>query len=189
VRIVRMVFLVVLTVPLLAAQFTREDWSRADEAIVRLKPDAFPNLPEPVRTELTRGDCSIPQPHNEAKADAEPARAEKKNVVSGHFTSAATTDWAVLCSHEKRSSILIFPGSQSAQVERIGEQPDSHYLQAVSEGKKIGYSRVLSVATVKQVRKHFAHADHDGILDSFTGKASLLWYRSGGKWMKVPAGD
>lgn len=184
-RIVRMLFLVLLAIPLLAAQFTREDWSRADEAIVRLKPDAFPNLPEQVRTELTQGGCRVPQP----REDAAGSGAEKKNVVSGHFTSAATTDWAVLCSHEKRSSIFIFRGGRSTRVDRIGERPDSQYLQVVSEGKMIGYSRVLSVATVKQVRKHFAHADHEGILDSFTGKASLLWYRSGGKWMKVPAGD
>ncbi len=180
-RIVRIVFLVSLAVPLLAAQVTREDWSRADEAMVRLKPEAFPNLPQHVRAALARRGCTIPQPYD--------AGSEKKNVFSGHFISAGATDWAVLCSHDKRSSILIFPGGNSAQVESMGEEPDSKYLQVVGEGSKIGYSRVLTVATSKQVRKHFAHANRDGILDSFSGKGSLLWYRSGGKWMKVPAGD
>jgi hypothetical protein len=183
VRLFRTVFLVSLAVPLLAAQLTREDWSRADETIVRFKPDAFPNLPGHVRTALAQRGCTIPQPYD--------AGAERKNVISGHFISARTADWAVLCSHQKRSSILIFilHGVHSAQVERIGDEPDSQYLQVVDEGRKIGYSRVLSVATAKQVHQHFAHANRNGILDSFTGKASLLWYLSGGKWMKVPAGD
>ncbi|HKT51080.1 MAG TPA: hypothetical protein VJV96_12310 [Candidatus Angelobacter sp.] len=179
-RIVGIVFLVSLAVPFLAAQLTREDWSRADETVVRLKPDAFPNLPDHVRVALAQRGCTIPQPY--------PAGAEKKNVLSGHFVSSGTADWAVLCSHRRRSSILIFRG-HSARVDSIGDEPDSQYLQVVDEGRKIGYSRLLTVATAKQVRKHFAHANHDAILDSFTGKASLLWYSSGGKWMKVPAGD
>jgi hypothetical protein len=179
VRMARIMLLVFLAVPFLAAQLTRADWSRADEAVVRLKPDAFPNLPEHVRTALAQRGCTIPQPYD--------AGAERKNVLRGHFISGAA-DWAVLCSHQKRSSILIF-AAHPAQVNSIGDEPDSQYLQAVDEGRKIGYSRVLTVATAKQVRKHFIHAKRDGILDSFTGKASLLWYLSGGKWMKVPAGD
>lgn len=179
-RIVRTVFLISLVVPFLAAQLTREDWARADEATVRLTPDEFPDLPEPVRVALTHRGCTVPQPQD--------ASAEKKNVITGHFTSAGGADWAVLCSHHKRSSILIFPAGHSAQVETIADSADRDYLQVVAEGK-IGYSRVLSVAAKKQVLKHFAHATHDGILDSFTGKASLLWYQSSGKWMKVPAGD
>lgn len=179
-RLFRIVFLVCFAVPLFAAQLTREDWSRADETVVRLKPDAFPNLPEHVRATLAQRGCTIPQPYQ--------AGAEKKNVLSGHFVSSGTSDWAVLCSHRKQSSILIFSG-HSTRVDSIGDEADSRYLQVVDEGRQIGYSRLLTVATAKQVRKPFAHANHDGILDSFTGKASLLWYSSGGKWMKVPAGD
>lgn len=180
-RIPQIVFLTLLAVPLLAAQHTREDWSRADEAIVRLKPDAFPNLPERVRAVLAQRGCTVPQPYD--------AGAKERNVLSGHFTSSGGADWAVLCSHQKRSSILIFPGGHSAHVDTIGEEPDSQYLQLVDQGRKIGYSRLLTVASAKQVRHHFAHSNHDGIFDSFTGKASLLWYSSGGKWMKVMAGD
>lgn len=180
-RFSRIVSLVSLVVPLLAAQPTHQDWSRADAAIVRLKPDAFPNLPQRMRTALARRGCTIPQPYD--------AGAERKNVLSGHFISPGPADWAVLCSRQMRSSILIFRSGHPSQIQAIGDEPDSQYLQVVDEGHKIGYSRLLTVATARQVRKHFAHANHDGILDSFTGKASLLWYSSGGKWMKVPAGD
>jgi hypothetical protein len=181
VRPFRIVLLVCLAVSLLAAQLTREDWSHADEAIIRLKPDVFPNLPAHVRAALVQRGCSIPQPDD--------GGAERKNVLTGHFISTVNPDWAVLCSHQKRSSILIFPSGSSAPVNSIADKPDSDYLQVVNGSRKIGYSRVLSVATLKQVRKHFAHANRNGILDSFTGKGSLLWYLNGGKWMKVPAGD
>ncbi len=180
-RIAGILFLVSLAVPLVAVQLTREDWSRADNAILRLKPDAFPEVPEHVRAALEQRGCTIPQPYD--------AGAAKKNVISGHFISAGTTDWAVLCSRAKQSAILVFRSGHSAQVETIGEAPDSQYLQVTGEGQKIGYSRVLTVATTKQILKHFAHANRDGIEDTFTGKASLLWYRSSGKWMKVAAGD
>lgn len=180
-RIVRVLSLVLLAVPLLTAQLTREDWSRADEAVVRLKPDAFPNLPDAVRAALEQHGCTIPQPYDAGYA--------KKNIISGHFLSSTASDWAALCSHEKRSAILIVPAGHSAGVERIAEEPDSQYLQVAGDGQKIGFSRLLSVASARQVRKHFAHASRDGIEDSFTGKGSLLWYHSGGKWIKIAAGD
>ena len=180
-RIAQIAFQVLLAVSLLAAQVTREDWIRADDAIVRLKPDAFPNLPERVRGVLVQRGCKVPQPYD--------AGGKRKNVLRGQFTSSGASEWAVLCSHHKRSSILIFRAGHSAPVDRIGDEPDSQYLQLVDEGRKIGYSRLLTVASAKQVRHHIAHSNHDGIFDSFTGKASLLWYSSGGKWMKVMAGD
>ncbi len=47
------------------AQFTRDDWGRADEATVRLSPSTFLTLPSSVRTELERRECTIPQPYGE----------------------------------------------------------------------------------------------------------------------------
>jgi hypothetical protein len=158
-------------------QATREDWRRADEAIVRLQPGAFRDLPAELRTELEHRGCTIPQPYN--------AGGRKKNVITGPFTSAGQTDWAVLCSHEKRSAILVFRGGHSGQVDSLAEEPDSQYLQAVAGGQKIGYSRLLAVAPVKVIRQHFPQGDHAGIQDTFMEKASVLWYRSGGKWKKV----
>ena len=160
----------------LGVQTTRDDWRRADEAIVRLQPSAFPDLPAELRTDLEQRGCTIPQPYN--------ASTQKKNVISGAFTSAGQNDWAVLCSHAKRSAILVFHGGHSSRVDSLAEEPDSQYLQIVGP-QKIGYSRLLAVAPAKVVHQHFPQSNHSGIQDVFIEKASVVWYRSAGKWVKV----
>jgi hypothetical protein len=171
-----------------AAQFTRDDWRRADEATVRLSPSTFRNLPAEVRTALERRGCTIPQPYD--------ARGAEANVISGRFTSTGQTDWAVLCSRERQSAILVFDGKHFDQVDEIAQGPDLQYLQVVSGGREIGYSRRLSLLTPSAIRQHFARGanvpqkiDHDGIEDRFIGKASVAWYRSSGKWVKLPGAD
>ncbi|MFL6386235.1 MAG: hypothetical protein ACJ71U_01995 [Terriglobales bacterium] len=161
----------------LGVQTTRDDWRRADETIVRLQPSTFPDLPAQLRAALEQRGCTVPQPYN--------AGMQKKNVISGPFTSASQNDWAVLCSHEKRSAILVFRGGHSNQVDSLAEEPDSQYLQVLAGPKKIGYSRLLAVAPAKVVHQHFPHANHSGIQDVFIEKASVVWYRSVGKWVKV----
>jgi hypothetical protein len=167
--------------PSVGAQPTRNDWRRADETIERLQPGAFPDLPPELRTALEHRGCTIPQPYD--------VGGRKKNVITGAFTSAGQTDWAVLCSHEKRSAILVFRAGRSGQVDTLAEEPDSQYLQVVAGGQKIGYSRLLAVAPAKVVRQLFPQGNHDGIENTFMGKASVVWYRSGGKWIRVPASD
>ena len=162
-------------------QSTRDDWRRADQAIERLQPSDFPDLPADVRTALEQRGCTIPQPYN--------AGGQKKNAINGPFISAGQTDWAVLCSHEKRSAILVFRGGHSGQVDSLAEEPDSQYLQVVGKPQKIGFSRLLAVAPAKVIHQHFPRGDHDGIKDVFIEKASVVWYRSRGKWTKVLQAD
>jgi hypothetical protein len=71
----------------------------------------------------------------------------------------------------------------------LAEEADSQYLQVVDGAREIGYSRVLSIAPVQLIRQHLAHGNHDGIEDTFLQKASVVWYRSGRKWVRVPAAD
>ena len=170
------------------AQFKREDFQREEKAIVRLNPSDFPDLPAKMRAVLEQRGCTIPQPYD--------ARGEKKNVISGRFTSAEETDWATLCSQEGRSAILIFYGGHPDQVDEIGSEPDSQYLQVVSGGKEIGYSRQLAAATSKATRRYFARSahiprsiDHDGIENAFLEKGSVIWYRSNGKWVELAGAD
>lgn len=158
-------------------QSTRDDWHRAAEAIQRLQPSDFSDLPAELRTALEERGCTIPQPYN--------AGGQKKNAISGPFTSAGQTDWAVLCSHEKRSAILVFRGGHSGQMDSLAEEPDSQYLQVVAGPQKIGYSRLLAVAPAKVIHQHFPRGNHAGIQDVFIEKASVVWYRSRGKWTKV----
>jgi hypothetical protein len=172
---------------IVGAQVTRADWLRADMATRRLKPSAFSNLPSEVRNALERRGCTIPQPSN---AD------HPQNVVSGEFTGSKHTDWAVLCSRERRSAILVFRGGASNEIEELAEQPDVRYLQVISGSGKIGYSRQLATATPSEIRRHFINKkhfprniNHDGVEDTFIEKASVVWYDSGNKWMRLSGAD
>ncbi|HSU33292.1 MAG TPA: hypothetical protein VLJ11_18845 [Bryobacteraceae bacterium] len=65
--------------------------------------------------------------------------------MRGSFIQAGHIDWAVLCSVNRVSSILIFRNSSSDQVVEIGREADINKLQVVG-GDKIGYSRAISPA-------------------------------------------
>jgi hypothetical protein len=166
------------------AQLTPADWLRADAATVRLAPSVFVNLPLSIRRAMERRGCTVPQPVGSARP---------RNVISGHLTHATRTDWAALCSREKRSSILVFHGQDFSDVDELADAPDSEYLQTVSGGG-IGFSRALSVATPTIVRRARAApalqtVDHDGIADAFEGKGSMIWYWPGGKWISFLGSD
>ena len=178
----------VLLLPALSlnAQLTRQDWLRADEQTVRLKPSAFPTLPSAVRMELEHRGCTIPQPSGAS---------QRRNAVSGSFITAGQTDWAVLCSRDKRSAILIFRAASSDHVDELAEEPDLRYLQVISRDNKIGYSRMLTALNPQSLqsraikRSALKTIDHDGIEDAFIDKGSLIWHWSGVKWVKVSGGE
>ena len=166
------------------AQSPSDAFTRADFATVRLDPDAFATLPVKVRTELKRRGCTIPQ--------TEYAR----NVVRGRFTNPARTDWAVLCSRQRISTSLVFRGGLTIDIDELGTEPDSMYLQTIDGKGTIGYSRSLNVATPAAIRERGQDdgeprppLSHDGIEDAFEGKASLIWYWHDGKWLQLAGAD
>lgn len=170
----------------LKAQLTRQDWLRADEETVRLKPSAFPNLPSAVRTELEHRGCAIPQPAGAGYP---------KNAATGSFIASGQADWAVLCSRNKRSQILVFRSGNTDKVDELADAPDSNYLQVISGDNKIGYSRLLRpISTISLKNRAGKSAglkrfDHDGIEDTFIEKGSTIWYWSGTKWVKVSGSE
>ena len=149
-----------------------QDWEKADLATTRLPSSAFLELPASIREDLTRRGCTIPQPHGATHA----------NVIKGRFTTARQTDWAVLCSIRRVSSILVFRGGSPSAVAELAAQPDLGYLRVISEGE-IGYSRALGVADAGFIRLHYERyggrkpppLDHDGIDDGFNESGSSVW--------------
>jgi len=169
-----------------SAQSPSDAWTRADLATVRVDPDALLTLPGSVRTELKRRGCTIPQTEHTST----------RNVVRGHFTTPARTDWAVLCSRQRISTILVFRGGSTTQVDELGTEPDSMYLQTIDGKGTIGYSRSLTVATPAAIGERGQDdgeprppLSHDGIEDAFEGKASLIWYWHDGKWLQLAGAD
>jgi hypothetical protein len=164
-----------------------QDWDAADRATKRLAPAQFVDLPVGVRTELERRGCTIPQPFTAKRPE---------NVIKGRFTSANQTDWAVLCSRQRTSSILVFRGLDSAAVE-IAAQADISSLQTIDGDGAIGYSRAIAVATSRYIQDHHntyggpkpPPLDHEGINDIFVEKGSLVWYWYRGVWLKLQGAD
>jgi hypothetical protein len=158
-----------------------QDWQHADLAARRLAPAAFRELPSAIRRDLERRGCTIPQSFAATSAE---------NVVRGRFLSAAGTDWVVLCSVGRVSSILVFRDGSTEAVAELAKRADSESLQIVDEHGTIGYSRVVRAADASSIRRHNAGAalprlDHDGIDDAFIEKASSIWYWSGGRWLQL----
>ena len=164
---------------------TPQEWDAAERAIVRLKPDAFRNLPAAVRTDLDRRQCTIPQPDGLDGAGPH-------NVIRGRFTSQTSTDIAVLCSMGGVSTILVYRGGDTKDVATLAAMADKGFLQTGSP-KAIEFSRAIGIASPAQMRIYHAafgsgnvpRLDHDGINDAFVGKASIVRYWTGGKWLEL----
>jgi hypothetical protein len=164
------------------------EWSRADAETVRLAPSRFPDLPAAIRRDLERRQCTVPQPYSAAAG-------QPKNVIHGRFTSSTAIDWAVLCSRQRRSSILIFRGGDTVRIDGLASEADAEKLQVTGPGK-IGYSRGIVVASPANIRAHNRTAteslpplDHDGVDDAFLGKASVIWFWSGDRWRQLMGSD
>ena len=168
-----------------------DEWSDADSMTVRVPPSAFPELPTPLLRWLTKCECRIPQPYELPKG-------ERANVIHGEFDHRGQTDWAVLCSQNRISSILVFWGGSSAGVDTLFTAPDLNFLQEVDPGK-VGYSRLISRVRPADIRKRYdvwaegskppVPLAHDGIEDTFIGKGSGICYRHQGKWMELAGAD
>jgi hypothetical protein len=161
--------------------------ARADSAIVRLPPSAFRRLPAPVRRRLEQRGCTVPQVYS----DRHPG-----NVVSGHFASRARTDWAILCSVNHISRIMVFWAGRDSVTE-LAAAPDADYLQGLGHGSAVGYSRAIGVAHPDQIRREAAAfggglppvLDHDGLEDAFVEKASVIRYYYRGRWLELQGAD
>jgi hypothetical protein len=112
-------------------------------------------------------------------------------VIHGHFISATATDWAVLCSRLRRSSVLVFRGGGVTKVDELAAEDDAGRLQ-VTGPARIGYSRGIFAASAKDIREHNPNPenplpvlDHDGIHDAFIEKGSVIWYWATNRWLQL----
>lgn len=69
------------------------------QQVVRETPvSEFSQLPPPVRQDLNRRGCTVPQP---------PASRKLANAIHGHFQDSQHTDWAVLCDSQKTGTSML----------------------------------------------------------------------------------
>lgn len=173
-----------------AAPVQQDAWEAADAATTRLPPSAFPELPDEVARQLDARGCSIPQ-------GDWPRDPDQRGVVEGEFLAAGKRSWAVLCSVERVSAILVFD-SANELVAELNRAPDREYLQGGGHGTVV-YSRLVTRATPAYIRDHYEEANdgvggmpevsHDGIDDGWEGKASTVLYFTGSEWISLPGAD
>ena len=170
----------------LAPAVAGDPWIEAERNVVRLKPSAFPDVPRTVRDDLEQRGCRIPQTPNGGRW---------QNIVTGRFTAARAIDWAALCSRDGVSRIVVYPNGLVRGVLELAREGDRAYLQ--QDADAIVFSRQISAATPAYIRvkNHptlvpgLPRFDHDGINDALVGKASTVWFRSAGRWLKLLGAD
>jgi hypothetical protein len=166
----------------------QDRWREADSATIRLSPAAYPRLPRRVRRDLRSRGCTIPQTF----ADTRP-----HNVISGEFARRGQTDWAVLCSRNGVSSILVFWGGSAKSVGEIARGADRNFLQVVGRNGEIGFSRSITTVGRGYILNHYRvyggpkppRIDHQGIDDGYLEKASYVLYYHRGKWLELQGTD
>jgi len=182
--------ILVLSSTLVAFQHPPEadKWKVADAATVRLAPQSFHKLPRDIIRNLQTRGCRIPQ---------EFGNTEPHNVVSGEFMTSGQTDWAVLCSRQGKSSILVFWGGSVHNVSAIAESADSAFLQTINASGSIGFSRAIGAVGKEYIFKHYhdyggpkpPSINHQGIDDGFVEKGSVVHYFYRGKWLELQGAD
>jgi hypothetical protein len=158
-----------------------------DRQVTRLPPSAFTQVPTEIRRELKRRGCTIPQLSSGKKP---------QNVIKGEFIGKGRADWAVLCSLNGSSRILIFTNASGREPLEIASQADANTLQS-GGSTAIEYSRAIAPLGHEYIFMHYRTyggpeppaIDHQGISDSFAGKASVVHYFYAGKWLELTGAD
>lgn len=120
----------------------------------------------------------------------------RQNVIKGEFAKPGKTDWAVLCSVGRASTILIFRNGSEIKPAEIAMGSDVDRLQSWSD-HKIVYSRGIEPVGRQYITEHFKAygdptpppIDHQGINDVFVGKASVVLYSYRGQWLQLSGAD
>jgi hypothetical protein len=163
------------------------EWERANRETRRLDPARVDGVPAWLVTELKRRRCLVPQSFSTMRPH---------NVIRGRLNDGPVVDWAVLCSKDLSSTILVFWDGKVNAVAELAPKPDETYLQVIGSGR-IGFSRAIHIATPTDVRRYqqtfggprLSPLSHEGINDAFVEKASIVWYWHHGKWLKLQGAD
>lgn len=166
----------------------QDKWQIADEATLRLKPAAFSQLPKNIVFSLQKRNCTVPQTFSDSTPH---------NVIRGQFARRGQFDWAILCSRNRVSSILVFWNGSSKSVAEIAPSDDKDYLQTIDDTANIGFSRAINVVGKNHIFAHYLEyggrkpppINHQGINDAFVEKASLVHYFYRKRWLKLQGAD
>ena len=150
-----------------------------------LPPATFTELPAPVRKDLEKRHCMIPQSY-EARSP--------ENVIHGAFREKGPTDWAALCSQNGTTTLLVYWSDSGSAPAELAVQTDTDTADPHDETNLLGYARGIDVASPNAineilVNKPYGPFDHDGIKDAHIEKSSVIHYFKNGTWMVLQASE
>jgi hypothetical protein len=135
-----------------------------------LEPKQVRELPVVIRTDLEKRGCKIPR---FTKWDA------RHNVIQGQFLKPGERDWAVLCRQQDKSSILIYPGGATAEVQLLRNEDHDPY--------RIIHTATAFVLQKRAIRDKLTESlpqfDHDGIEDGPIKRNAIVLYFRDGEWI------
>lgn len=152
--------------------------------MVMNNPQYFSILPIGVRAKLTELKCLIPTSLNGSA-----------NVISGHFWKSNEMCFAVVCSREAKSSILVFKDSNGNKYAELGRWDDDHWLEKISN--KNYYRRQISTVGESYIVDHYQSyggpvppkIEHDAIDDGYQEVSSKVYYFHINKWLQLQGAD
>jgi hypothetical protein len=139
--------------------------------------------------ELVERGCLVPQ--------ADWADRSMHNVVRGEFATLGQVDWAVLCSRDRESMILVFWGGPARCPGEFSRSADRAWLQGIGS-EQIGFSRYVSTITAARILaiqeaynrdSPLVEIRHDGLEEAFLEKASTIHYCQEGRWIEISGVD
>src|SRR5277367_1279817 len=96
-----------------------------------LPPESFPALPAPIRGDLEKRHCLIPQTY-EARTP--------ENVIHGAFHEKGSSDWAALCSQNGTTTLLVYWNSPAPKPAELASQLDTGNADPHNETNVLGYA-------------------------------------------------
>ena len=92
---------------------------------------------------------------------------------------------------------MVFWRGSTKSVSEVAKVPDRNFLQTITEGGRIGFSRMIEAVDRDYILKHYEAyrgpkpppIEHQGIDDAFIEKASVVRYYYRGKWLELQGAD
>ena len=161
----------------LNAEELRQEAKKAK--IERLSPMEFGEVPLNIRQQFADMGCTIPQLHRWWTAE------RPHNIVSGEFAVKGQTDWAALCSIDKKMAIVVlWGGLDRCQSPVEAMRSDSFGLQWMGWENRMGFSVQIS-----QYSAEFDNLSHDGINTYFLDKGGWSVFCKDGEWTRFVTAD
>jgi hypothetical protein len=148
-----------------------------EQKIVRLKAGDFGSLPIAVAAYLNEKKCTIPQ----TMLSKQP-----HNVLEGEFYERGRKDWAVLCSRDGVSAILVFKAGSADNVTELGKTADKAFIGAAGKKGDVGFLRQIKIVKMTPADNNDSSlATQMGIEDAFFEKTANIFYFFGQRWVRL----